>query len=375
MGGKKRKLQQHAANRAAGRPRKTQQYKPDVLVNKKPGAVGASVVRRPAKVAKTGGKKNTQPQKAEKPTIPFESHDRILLIGEGDLSFATSIIEHHGCVNVTATVLEKDEEELLEKYPHAKRNIAIVRGEPYDDSEEVKQVEDGSEEDEWKGIDDGDDNDDEPEKDEEEAAHDEEKDQEDVAEQSTSNEPNESDGDDDDDYDEDNPRPKRLPRNNKLIFNIDVTKLPPSLTRIRHNTIIFNFPHVGGKSTDINRQVRHNQSLLVAFFQRALPGLAPRGSIVVTLFEGEPYTLWNIRDLARHAGLAVERSFRFQAAAYPGYHHARTLGVVRNKKGEEGGGWKGEERSARSFVFRRKGDVEETGRKRKKGNDSSDDED
>ena len=32
----------------------------------------------------------------------------------------------------------------------------------------------------------------------------------------------------------------------------------------------------------------------------------------------------------------------FQAAAYPGYKHARTLGVVRNKKGEAtGGGWKG----------------------------------
>ena len=75
------------------------------------------------------------------------------------------------------------------------------------------------------------------------------------------------------------------------------------------------------------------------------------------MFEGEPYTLWNIRDLARHSGLQVEKSFKFQAKAYPGYKHARTLGVVKGKNGEVGGGWRGEERAARSFVFVRKGDA------------------
>ncbi|KAI0480300.1 hypothetical protein GGR56DRAFT_625543, partial [Xylariaceae sp. FL0804] len=141
--------------------------------------------------------------------------------------------------------------------------------------------------------------------------------------------------------------------------------------------VIFNFPHVGGKSTDVNRQVRYNQELLVGFFGRAAPSLAPRGKIVVTLFEGEPYTLWNIRDLARHCGLQVERSFRFQAAAYPGYHHARTLGVVRNRQtGEVGGGWKGEDRPARSYVFVRKDDEgaasppAQQRKKRSRGDDS-----
>lgn len=103
--------------------------------------------------------------------------------------------------------------------------------------------------------------------------------------------------------------------------------------------------------------------LIVAFFRNAIPCLAPSttrsvSSIIVTLFEGEPYTLWNIRDLARHAGLQVEKSFRFQAQAYPGYSHARTLGAVRRKNGEVGGGWKGEERSARSYVFVRKGELQ-----------------
>jgi 25S rRNA (uracil2634-N3)-methyltransferase len=111
--------------------------------------------------------------------------------------------------------------------------------------------------------------------------------------------------------------------------------------------------------------------LLVSFFTHSLPLLAPHGSIIVTLFEGEPYTLWNIRDLGRHAGLQVERSFKFQAGAYPGYRHSRTLGVVKNKSGEEVG-WRGEERESRSYVFVRKGEglVDGNGTGKNKGSDS-----
>lgn len=133
---------------------------------------------------------------------------------------------------------------------------------------------------------------------------------------------------------------------------------------------------MGGKSTDVNRQVRYNQELLVEFFRRALLSLAPGGTIIVTLFEGEPYTLWNVRDLARHSGLQVERSFRFQASAYPGYHHARTLGVVKNKQGDVGGGWKGEDRAARSYVFVRKDEVPKAvSKKRKRSGDDEDSDD
>lgn len=170
--------------------------------------------------------------------------------------------------------------------------------------------------------------------------------------------------------------------------------------------ISFNFPHVGGLSTDVNRQVRANQELLVAFFKACVPLLSktprkeddqnaeddyedyysddetseseseedegnqdkkrtiPRqsGQIIVTIFEGEPYTLWNIKDLARHAGLVVVTSFNFPWKSYPGYSHARTLGIVEsrgNKNGNEDAetrrGWKGEDREARSFVFEVKG--------------------
>jgi 25S rRNA (uracil2634-N3)-methyltransferase len=116
--------------------------------------------------------------------------------------------------------------------------------------------------------------------------------------------------------------------------------------------------------------------LLVSFFKRAMPSVAPGGSIIVTLFEGEPYTLWNVRDLARHSGLQVERSFRFQAPTYPGYHHARTFGVVKNKTSQPGAGWKGEDRPARSYIFVRKGEELRnltSNSKRKRDETSSDD--
>jgi 25S rRNA (uracil2634-N3)-methyltransferase len=96
------------------------------------------------------------------------------------------------------------------------------------------------------------------------------------------------------------------------------------------------------------------------------------GQILVTLFEGEPYTLWNIRDLARHAGLVVVTSFKFPWSAYEGYSHARTAGHIEGKDGERAG-WKGEDREARMYVFEVKQKEKKGGKKRNR-DDSSDSE-
>lgn len=68
----------------------------------------------------------------------------------------------------------------------------------------------------------------------------------------------------------------------------------------------------------------------------------------MTLFEGLPYTEWDIRGLAKSVALQSQRSFKFNAKLYEGYHHARTIG---NRERE----WKGEERAARTFVFEKLG--------------------
>lgn len=193
---------------------------------------------------------------------------------------------------------------------------------------------------------------------------------------------------------------------------------PPYQSAGAWDVICFNFPHVGGLSTDVNRQVRANQELLVGFFKSCVPLVSKPpplvdadegeyeyedgeesdvedededeeekekddattgkgfrtgpGQILVTLFEGEPYTLWNIKDLARHAGLIVVTSFKFPWSSYEGYSHARTAGHIEGKDGERGG-WKGEDREARMYVFEVKPKDKKKGKKRSR-EDSSDSE-
>ena len=58
---------------------------------------------------------------------------------------------------------------------------------------------------------------------------------------------------------------------------------------------VFNFPHVGGRSTDVNRQVRANQALVVGLLQGAKRVLREGGKVLLTIFEGMPYELWGVR--------------------------------------------------------------------------------
>ncbi|KAK6362158.1 hypothetical protein TWF730_005855 [Orbilia blumenaviensis] len=159
----------------------------------------------------------------------------------------------------------------------------------------------------------------------------------------------------------------------KIHFSLDITKkLPKSIASQKYNCIIFNFPHVGGLSTHLDRQIRSNQELILSFLKASVPLLSPdggiddgSGNIVITLFSGKPYDDWNVKELAKSVGLECVRSFKFDATIYEGYKHVRTIGF-REREGD----WKGEERGARSYIFA----VKDDGRKkksRKKGGDKN----
>ncbi|KLJ09466.1 hypothetical protein EMPG_15117 [Blastomyces silverae] len=382
------------------------------------------------------------------PTIPFQKGDRILLVGEGDFSFALSLAMHHGCKNLLATSYDA-EQALYEKYPQAKLHIEKLCSRGSETSSSPSRPLKRKRE-ETEGFE-NDDSDNE-EKEEREAKDEDQNPKTQDIEQK---------------------RPETQDAQNqvpKVLFSIDARKLGSGLAggakairngfprataplpvgknrnhrpwkdatnSLQHQNhqqhtghggpwdiICFNFPHVGGLSTDVNRQVRANQELLVSFFKACIPLLSepavlpitsqggeddddddddgwpddshsepgtdsdiekkkekqtPRiapGQILVSLFEGEPYTLWNIRDLARHAGLRVVTSFRFPWASYPGYSHARTIGEIEKRNGGPGrGGWRGEDREARMYVFEKRGaegvagagSGAASGKKRKKG--------
>ncbi|RAL05647.1 25S rRNA (uracil2634-N3)-methyltransferase [Aspergillus ibericus CBS 121593] len=377
-------------------------------------------IAHPEKKNGSDGKKPSQKQqkqqKNQRPVVPFGRKDRILLVGEGDFSFARSLVLQHHCKNVIATCYDS-KETLYDKYPKAEHIIhdildASTKRPTNADVPDSKGTSSPS------------------------------------AEKGTNNKDEVGNHNAQGSIEDQTQR-----RGPKVLYAVDARKLGlpggggkeirsgfsrrerqrPAWKKAKDgasssaskggpwDVICFNFPHVGGLSTDVNRQVRANQELLVAFFKACVPLLSHRpepagsddeedwddwensepvpsqdeddgdgdgdgdgdsnqlrsanttgqatcqprvepGQILVSMFEGEPYTLWNIKDLARHAGLRVVTSFRFPWACYREYSHARTLGDVEGRHGGRGG-WRGEDRDARMYVFEVKQEDHSVGRR------------
>lgn len=88
------------------------------------------------------------------------------------------------------------------------------------------------------------------------------------------------------------------------------------------------------------------------------------GKVIISVFEGEPYRSWGIRLIGRSEGLRIERSGVFSWEMFPGYHHKRTNGVRDTTKPAP-------ERDARMFVFE-DFNKESNELKKNKKNDSDD---
>ncbi|RPA81624.1 hypothetical protein BJ508DRAFT_414682 [Ascobolus immersus RN42] len=307
-------------------PSKNPYHKPpaaakSVFKNTQASTHAKNIPGKNLKGSKTDGKnkKGVVHQGGQRPTLPFNPEDTTLLLGEGNFTFARALIETHGCYRMTCTSYDK-EEEVYEKYPDARKTI-----------EDLKEEE------------------------------------------------------------------------QRVLFGIDARKLDTTkglkngVEKGGFERVVWMFPHVGGLSKDLDRQVRANQELLLGFFKSVKSVLLPTGLVIVTLFSSPHYDAWNIKGLAKSQGFRVQRSFKFLAEEFPGYRHARTVGNIEKggkrkggkgakqpssakddvkkdgeskaeeeeknngedaemKDGEEEerpetGGWKGEEREARMYLF------------------------
>ncbi|KAG8747776.1 hypothetical protein FRC12_013993 [Ceratobasidium sp. 428] len=256
-------------------------------------------------MAKGGGTRNKAKKgKGEKRyTIPFCPEDKILLVGEGNFSFAHSLLDHPSIPHlppssITATAYDS-EPECLSKYPDATAHISALR---------------------TAGV--------------------------------------------------------------TVLFNVDATHLEKTFKKgQKWDKVVWNFPHVGMGIADVERNVVANQRVLLGFLKSVAGvlergvvvnpstkrkgkgkeraqveaddqderegeekkdlGLKRAGSVLVTLREQEPYTLWNLPRLAKNLVVLDSlnskdatnqpryiqvRSFAFHAEAYPGYEHRRTAG-------------------------------------------------
>ncbi|CCO30885.1 UPF0617 protein [Rhizoctonia solani AG-1 IB] len=88
--------------------------------------------KQAAKADKAGtNRKRKKSERSRNVTIPFIPTDRILLIGEGNFSFARSLLDHPSIpslppANITATAYDS-ESDCLAKYPDAQSHITELR--------------------------------------------------------------------------------------------------------------------------------------------------------------------------------------------------------------------------------------------------------
>ncbi|KAF8633593.1 hypothetical protein AX15_001386 [Amanita polypyramis BW_CC] len=314
-------------------------------------AAQAVELKRQKQKGKVKGKgkgkgKSTTTNGVKRPTIPFRTTDKVLLVGEGNFSFTRALVrlyqdEASGGsggssasvfmppTNITATAYDS-EEDCYAKYPGAKEIV-----------EEVKES----------GV--------------------------------------------------------------QVLFGVDATKLGKvsALKGRRWDKVVWNFPHAGKGIPDQDRNILSNQLLILAFLRSAANVLATgpvpmvhkskkkknddddddeeeggggeenddmqqdkkdeddvfpfslpqftsemtRGTILITLRNATPYTLWDVPRLAKKPPLPTTasappnpkfiqlRSFTFIRSAWPAYEHRMTKGDRAHGTGTTGEG--GEDRT------------------------------
>lgn len=298
------------------------------------------------KTSKLARKHNKAHQKEEKSTtkglMPFnkDGNDKVLLIGEGDFSFAKSLILQNFIQpeNLIATSFDSFEQ-LINKYENVNeiieelKNMGVIIMHEIDGTNLLKSLK---------------------------------------------------------------LNPNKLKRNNQNSDVGKVKKLKLFKDYGNVNYIMFNFPHNGKGIKDVDRNIRDHQRLMLLFFENCqqlfdvintdtisgyntfnsnnnnnnnnnTSGSSSTGKIIISMFEGEPYHSWGIKILGKSQGWKVERSGKFDWSMFPEYHHRRTTSMKDTTKPAN-------ERDARMYIFE-KFTKQDTAKQRKRGNGDSDDDD
>ncbi len=102
-------------------------------LEKKKKAQNAATHQQAKEASGKRSKGTAKGQNPRRSTIPFKVSDKILLIGEGNLSFAVALLQHAPAPldhlpppNIVATTLDT-EEECYAKYPDAEQNVRLLR--------------------------------------------------------------------------------------------------------------------------------------------------------------------------------------------------------------------------------------------------------
>lgn len=250
------------------------------------------------KSIKSGRSKGSKKQQHHiKALVPFNRDETLLLVGEGDFSFASSLVRNHliNPENLIATSYDS-EEEIKSKYPGAEDHLLYLKNEG---SRVLHQVD-------ATNI----------------------------------------------------PFALKLVNANRKKTG---TKLFTPYKKLNHVMFNFPHTGRGMKDVDRNIRdhqklvlgyFKSAHELLDMANQTAsndLGGYAEsqnetRADVILSLFEGEPYISWGVKALARSEGLLVNQSGKFEWSAFEGYHHKRTNGIRDTTKPAA-------ERDARIYIF------------------------
>lgn len=121
----------------------------------------------------------------------------------------------------------------------------------------------------------------------------------------------------------------------RVMLGVDATNIAdhPLLKNETFNKIIFNFPHVGGKM-----RIDKNRELIRTFFVNVGQFLKADGLILMTLCDGQGGTLadrtqrrwddsWKVKEMAAHGNFILDRVEPFDVSSFPNYHSTGYRGL------------------------------------------------